>query len=73
MKATVIGGILLGAVGIFVLMKSPSMTTHHEVMQVGDLKVSAEDHQSLPPWLGGVLIVSGVLVVAVGMRSRRMN
>jgi uncharacterized membrane protein len=69
MKGTLIGGLLLAILGIFVLVKSPGLTTRRDVLRVGDLKVSADEQQSMPPWLGGLLIASGVVVVVVGMRS----
>ena len=71
MKPSMIGGVVLVAIGIFVLMTSPSMTTRHDVLRVGDLKVSADERQSLPTWLGGVLIAGGAVVIALGLRGRR--
>lgn len=63
-------GIALICVGAFLLIRGGTFTTRKDVLEVGDVKVTADDQQSIPPWVGGVAIIAGVVVVAAGMRRR---
>ncbi|HEY9382980.1 MAG TPA: hypothetical protein VIP80_05655 [Gemmatimonadales bacterium] len=70
MKGTTIAGIVLVLVGAFVLLRGASFTSKRDVLQVGDLKVSATEHQSIPPWVGGAVLVVGVGLLVTGLRKR---
>ena len=63
-------GIALICVGAFLLIRGGTFTTRKDVLKVGDVKVTADDQQTIPPWVGGIAIVAGVVVVAAGMRQR---
>ena len=63
-------GIALICVGAFLLIRGGTFTTRKDVLKVGDVKVTADDEQTIPPWVGGVAVIAGVVVVAAGMRQR---
>ncbi|MBL0177730.1 MAG: hypothetical protein IPP98_01210 [Gemmatimonadetes bacterium] len=63
-------GIALICVGAFLLIRGGTFTTRKDVLKVGDVKLTADDQQTIPPWVGGIAIVAGVVVVAAGMRQR---
>jgi prolipoprotein diacylglyceryltransferase len=66
-----IAGIVLAMLGAFVMFKGLSYDSQRSVIRVGDLHVSADELRTVPAWVGGVAIVGGVLLVAVGIQGRR--
>ena len=68
--AKTLGAILI-AVGILTFaIQGISYTTQEEVVDIGPLKVTTEDEKtiSLPPIFGGLALVGGVVLVALGTR-----
>ena len=64
-------GIALIAVGIIVLaMRGISYTKDRETVEVGPIKVSAEEKGFVPPWAGGLAIVVGAVLVFAGRGKR---
>ena len=63
-------GILLLAVGAFIVFRGASYKSRDEVLKVGDLKASVEEKHAVPTWVGGAAIVAGVVLLAAGMRRR---
>ena len=70
MRPLIIAGIVLLGLGAFVLIRGGSFTTKRNVLQVGDLKVSASERQSIPPWVGGAALIAGVAMLIAGARKR---
>lgn len=72
MKPLLIAGIVVAALGAFILFTGGlSFGSHRNVMRVGDMHVSTEEQRTIPPWVGGVAIVGGLLMVAADVRKRR--
>lgn len=65
----VAGAVLIG-LGAFVLLRGADFTTRRDVLNVGDVKISADEKQSIPPWAAGVAVVGGVVLLAAGARKR---
>jgi hypothetical protein len=63
-------GILLLAVGAFIVFRGATYKSKDEVLKVGDLKASVEQKHAVPTWAGGAAIVAGVVLLAAGMRRR---
>jgi hypothetical protein len=70
MKPLVLAGIVLVGLGAFVVLKGLSYSSQSSVLKVGDLKVSAEEHHLIPPWVGVVAIVGGIVLVGGGVGRR---
>jgi hypothetical protein len=70
MRPLILAGIVLLGLGVFVLVRGASFTSRRNVLQVGDLKVSATERQSIPPWVGGVALVGGLVLIISGVRKR---
>lgn len=70
MRPLTIAGIILIAIGAFVLIRGASFTSRREVLKVGDVKVSAEEQQFIPPWAGWLAIVAGGALAVAGARRR---
>ena len=61
-------GIVLLALGAFIIFRGASYKSRDEVLKVGDLKASVEEKHAVPTWVGGAAIVAGV-VLLVGVTS----
>jgi hypothetical protein len=70
MRNLVVIGILIAALGVFLLARGGVFTTHRNVLTVGDLKITADEQQSVPPWVGGAVMLVGVGVIVAGVRKR---
>lgn len=71
MKALTLVGIVLIAIGFVALVyQGISYTTREKVVEIGPVQVTAEKEKSvrLPPFLGAVVVGTGVLLVVVGAR-----
>ncbi|MGE5687835.1 MAG: hypothetical protein ACM34D_10070 [Gemmatimonadota bacterium] len=70
MRPLTIAGIILIAFGAFVLVRGASFTSRRDVLKVGDVKVTADEQRSIPPWAGWVAIVAGGALAVAGVRRR---
>ncbi len=70
MRPLILAGIVLLGLGAFVLLRGGSFTSRRDVLKVGDVKITADEQQTIPPWLGGVAVVAGVVLIAAGARKR---
>jgi hypothetical protein len=71
MKPLSLVGIVLLALGAFILFRGVTYKSKDEVLKVGDLKASVEEKHAVPTWVGGVAIVAGIVLLAGGMGRRR--
>jgi hypothetical protein len=69
MRASVWAGIALIVVGVAVYLRG-GFTKKEEVVDVGPLSVSKTERQHIPPWVAGIVVAGGVILVAAGMRQR---
>jgi hypothetical protein len=72
MKPLILGGIALILLGIFALSYNRiTCTTQEKLAEIGPFKATAEKEKSisLPPVLGGLVLVAGVGLVAVGYKK----
>ena len=66
-------GILLIVVGALILVyQGINYTRQKDVLDVGSVHVTTETHERfpLPPILGGLAVVGGVVLVIAGARSK---
>ena len=61
---------ILFGLGALVLLRGASFTSTRQVLTVGDGQILAGQRQSIPPWVGGVVMVAGVALVFAGTRVR---
>ena len=72
MKPAVIVGVILIILGVVALAyQGITYTTQEKVVDLGPLKVEAKKDKTipLPPLLGALLLVGGVVLVAVSARK----
>jgi len=70
MRNYIIAGVVILAIGAFVLLQGASFGTKHDILQVGDVKISAQEEQSIPPWVGGAAMLVGVGLIVAGTRKK---
>jgi len=70
MRQLIIAGIVILGLGAFVLLRGASFTSRHDVLKVGDVKITADEQQSVPPWVGGAAMLVGVALIVAGARKR---
>ncbi|MEP6571199.1 MAG: hypothetical protein ABJD11_00835 [Gemmatimonadota bacterium] len=70
MRAYIIAGIVLVGLGAFVLIRGGSFTSRRDVLKVGDVKVTADEQQTIPPWAGGLAILAGAGLIIAGARQK---
>jgi uncharacterized membrane protein len=70
MRPLTLVGILLLALGAFILFRGMTYKSRDEVLKVGDLKASVEEKHAVPTWAGGLAIIAGVVLIAGGMKKR---
>lgn len=69
MRAATLVGIALIIAGVAVYFRG-GITRKEEVLDVGPLTVSKSEKQSIPPWIAGVAVAAGVLLVVAGSRQK---
>jgi uncharacterized membrane protein len=72
MKPAIVIGIVLILLGIVALSYNRiTYTTKEKIVEIGPLQATAEKEKSipLPPMLGGLALVAGVGLIAVGYRK----
>ena len=72
MKPAIVIGIVLILLGIVALSYNQiTYTTKEKIVEIGPLQATAEKEKSipLPPMLGGLALVAGVGLIAVGYKK----
>jgi hypothetical protein len=64
MRRFIVVGIVIVGLGAFVLLRGASFTSRRDVLKVGDVKITADEQQSIPAWVGAVAVVVGLAIVA---------
>ena len=70
MRPNLIAGIALIVLSIFLLVRGGSFTTQKDVVKVGDVKLTANDKQSIPPWVAYLGLAAGAGLLLAGARKR---
>ncbi len=69
MRPTLIAGIALIVLSIFLLVNGGSVTTKKDVVKIGDVKLTADQKQSIPPWVAYLGLAAGAGLVFAGARK----
>ena len=70
MRPFIVAGIVLLGLGAFLLVRGGTFTSRKDVLKVGDVKITANEQQSIPPWVGGVALLVGAGLLVAGVRQR---
>jgi uncharacterized membrane protein len=63
-------GILLIALGGYIILQGMSYTSDRSVVRVGDFEASLEEKRAVPAWAGGMVVIAGLALVVMGGRRR---
>lgn len=70
MRPALLVGILLLLVGGYVLVRGGTFTSRRDVIDIGGLRVSADERHSVAPWVAGLALVAGTVLVISSARRR---
>ena len=61
-------------VGVFLLFSPTAFSSRREVLEIGGLRVSAEEGHPITPWIASALLIAGVALVhgAVRRKTKRL-
>jgi len=69
-RPLIIAGILVAALGAFMLLREASFTSRRDMGPMGNTTVMANERQSIAPWAGGVALLVGLGLIVAGARKR---
>lgn len=70
MRVTLIAGVVLAALGAFVVFKGVSYTKEESVFKFGGIEAKMQQKNRVPEWIGGVALGAGLVLVIVGLKKR---
>lgn len=72
MKSTwlVVLGVALLAGGGYALLEGGYFTSRRQVIELGGVRVSAEQKNAIEPWMAGIALVAGTGLLIVGLTRK---
>ena len=70
MRASLISGVVLIAVGLWLIIRPPTYPHKENVLKFGDLEATVQEERPVPGWAGGIALGAGLVLVGVGFRRR---
>ena len=69
--AIMVLGVLLVALGAVIFFGHLQYPDEHEFVKLGDLTASLTRERPIPPWLGAVTALTGLVIAWLGTKYRR--
>lgn len=69
MRALPVSGLVLIAVGLWLIIRPPSYSREESVFKFGDVEARMQQQRPVPGWVGGVALGAGLVLVVVGLRK----
>jgi hypothetical protein len=70
MRIRIILGAVLILAGGYILARGLSYTSKENVVDLGGLRLTAEERHPVPTWAGGLLAIAGLVLVVSGSSRR---
>ena len=70
MRALPISGVVLIAIGLWLIIRPPSYSSEESVIKLGDIEAKMQREHSVPGWVGGIALGAGLVLVVVGLKRR---
>jgi hypothetical protein len=70
MRALPISGVVLIAIGLWLIIRPPSYSSEESVIKLGDIEAKMQREHSVPGWVGGIALGAGLVLVVVGLKKR---
>ena len=71
MRPFVLIGVVLIAIGAFLMYQGGTFKTKDKILEVGDVAITADKKHSVPTWAAGLAIVAGLGLVVAGAAQRK--
>jgi len=69
MRALKISGLVLIAIGLWIILRPPSYSHDETVLKFGELEAKMQQQRTVPGWAGGIALGAGIVIVLVGFRK----
>jgi len=69
MRALQISGLVLIAIGVWIIIRPPSYSHDETVLKFGDIEAKMQQQRTVPGWAGGIALGAGVVLFLVGFRK----
>jgi len=69
MRALQISGLVLVAIGLWVIIRPPGYSRDETVLKFGDIEAKMQQQRTVPEWAGGIALGAGIVTVLVGLRK----
>ncbi len=66
MRLVLVLGILLALAGAYILVRGFAVTRETASVDLGPLDASIQERRSVPPWVGGVAVAAGLVMIVAG-------
>jgi uncharacterized membrane protein len=70
MRASIIAGIIVLALGAVILFRGLTYTETHDAVKIGDVHITDTDRHGVPQWVGIAGVVGGVVLIGAGMTKK---
>jgi hypothetical protein len=70
-KPLLIAGLVVAALGAFVLVRGLSYPSHRSMMRLGDIQATVQQDRAVPQWVGIAAVAGGALMIGAALRGRR--
>lgn len=70
MRAMAISGLILIAIGLWVIIRPPSYSSEESVIKLGEIEAKMQREHTVPGWVGGLALGAGLVLVVVGFKKR---
>ncbi|MGH7523011.1 MAG: hypothetical protein ACREK8_01765 [Gemmatimonadales bacterium] len=71
MRLRIVVAVLLIVAGGLILAGSLSWSRRNDAVNLGSVRVSTTEKQTIPPWIGGVVAAAGLLLIFAGAGKQR--
>jgi hypothetical protein len=68
MRVLPVAGVVLMAVGAWIVFRPPSYSTEQSVFKLGDLEARVQQQRPVPGWMGGIALGAGVVLLIFGLK-----
>jgi hypothetical protein len=69
MRALQIAGLVLIAIGLWIIVRPPTYSRDETVLKLGDIEAKMREQRTVPEWAGGIALGAGIVIVLVGIRK----
>jgi len=69
MRALQISGLVLIAIGLWIIIRPPNYSHSESVFKFGDLEAKVQEQRPVPGWAGGAALGAGLLLVLIGFQK----